>query len=728
MSHAAEAQRVADLWILPQAQPRAVARAKLRIGLHALVLVGAGVFPRQRLAARRIVRAPHAVLIAVEDHRRADVGRLDRHAQQRSLVHLVRRPPRLVRHVRRVFLARLFIAVLQPVVLVVAAAWVPEHVHVAVRVVAREEILVHQLRLRRIAGEGLFKPRGELRARDGRGLQNAIGIGPGPLQLGVVEPREDRVRERIVHLRIEDVRVSQALGLAPDLGDRNRLGVDAAHVLAPRLPEAVPHLTGNIEAPAIDAVARIAIAIGIHPSPGHIKDVLLRAGVEVPLLHRLVPVAPFAENLPELREIAVLSLPARPALKLAVAAKLSDEPGRVRRRLAALLEISEGPVLKAHVVPHAIEHDAQLARLRGGQELIHEVAIGLRPCPRRGILRLALRRAVVARVDRLARRRRVAQRLVDVAEVAGVVLVQASGLKDRVEIDRGDAKVRELAHLLLHALQIAAVAPVEDDFVQITTAALARVGVHRAAFLPRLQLARQHLVPVGGPRGHEDAAAVGVVRSNRVLESLWENLIPDGTLGPIGRLELGRDHEWKALGLEVRRSEVVRAADVGPELEARGPCGVVAARIAGHWHAPSVAILTDDDDINGSHIRRSRDAQVDEAKPSGDRRHMLGEARIVRQRGLARGGGGGRGRRRLLAGGHHLSSSEAGHARGRGEQDWERHAESVETSHLRRSVQMKSEEGVLRLALAALEFGEGTRRPRPFASTRTLVVRSTAGG
>ncbi len=60
-------------------------------------------------------------------------------------------------------------------------------------------------------------------------------------------------------------------------GHQVGLRVDLARVLTPVLPEGMGDAIGDIESPTINTVARIAIAIGIHPALGGGEDVFLRS-------------------------------------------------------------------------------------------------------------------------------------------------------------------------------------------------------------------------------------------------------------------------------------------------------------------------------------------------------------------------------------------------------------------------------------------------------------------
>ena len=111
-----------------------------------------------------------------------------------------------------------------------------------------------------------------------------------------------------------------------------------------------------------------------------------------------------------------------------------------------------------------------------------------------------------------------AEVLVHVPVVAGVVLVQAVGLEDRVQVDRRNAQPAEVGQRLPHALQVAAVAAVPDVAVEV--AALARLAV----------------VPLASPGD----GARRVVARVAVAEPLRQDLVPDGVLGPVGRDERRR--------------------------------------------------------------------------------------------------------------------------------------------------------------------------------------------
>ena len=92
---------------------------------------------------------------------------------------------------------------------------------------------------------------------------------------------------------------------------------------------------------------------------------------------------------------------------------------------------------------------------------------------------------------------------IDREVVVGVVAMVAPRGEDRVEVDRRDAEVGEVVEPFRHAVEVAPL-----------------VAVHGGRRVPRLQ-----------PRGLRHAPAAG--------EAIGEDLVEDGVLDPVGRVDVG---------------------------------------------------------------------------------------------------------------------------------------------------------------------------------------------
>src|ERR1700678_4454649 len=85
------------------------------------------------------------------------------------------------------------------------------------------------------------------------------------------EKSDTRTGELIVHHRVPHVSLKPALGVAPDLADNVRLGVDRTYARPEFTPESVVvDLVGDIEPPAVDAK--------LDPHPGDSPEKLAHLG------------------------------------------------------------------------------------------------------------------------------------------------------------------------------------------------------------------------------------------------------------------------------------------------------------------------------------------------------------------------------------------------------------------------------------------------------------------
>lgn len=112
------------------------------------------------------------------------------------------------------------------------------------------------------------------------------------------------------------------------------------------------------------------------------------------------------------------------------------------------------------------------------------------------------------------------------AVVDGIVAVVRAGVVNRVDVNRRDAEALQIVELLRDAGDIAAKEIIALPFIAIGSRRLAVVGRQRIPFavLDRLEAAC--------------IFARIVVALIAIKEAVWENLIADGFLGPIRRLEV----------------------------------------------------------------------------------------------------------------------------------------------------------------------------------------------
>ena len=161
------------------------------------------------------------------------------------------------------------------------------------------------------------------------------------------------------------------------------------------------------------------------------------------------------------------------------------------------------------MIEDAIEHDLESLAMRFGYKIQHEL-VGFRPFPRCGVLGF---------VDQFRQVASIAEIIVHMAVVGGVVLVQTGRLENRIQIEARNPEAAQIGKLFADALNVAAVAPV----VHVVAAPPACAG--RGAGSGSTPLHR----PRHGIRR--------VVRLIAVAEALRENLIPDRSLSPRRRLE-----------------------------------------------------------------------------------------------------------------------------------------------------------------------------------------------
>ena len=319
----------------------------------------------------------------------------------------------------------------------------------------------------------------------------------------------------VVHRGVEGSLVEEPAGFVPFLGHGVGLWVDRLHERVPVAPEGHGHLAGHVEPPAVDAVFRVAVAVGIHPPAGDVEHVGLRAGVEVFLRGVVGELGQRVHAPPAL----VLELVRR---RGGVVVLLDRVPLLIGRGLLLLAKIPEGEEVAAGVVEYAVEHHPHAPGV-GLLEELEEQPVGAGPLPRRGIARLPLhRREVAGGIGAEVR--------IDVMKGTAVVLVERAGVEHGVEIDRRHAEVLKVVESVDDALDVAAVAAVEDSVLEEVRA--------------DLLFPESAGIPVAGPRRHlpRDRNLIlerlprGVIGAVAIRESLGEKLIKHRVRDPVGHV------------------------------------------------------------------------------------------------------------------------------------------------------------------------------------------------
>ena len=213
------------------------------------ILIGAKVFPHHWLAVVWVVGAPHANFITGVNHRCANVGHL--HQRHQTLLCIVGGTG-LAGVVRIAFLLAIF--------LVVDAIGILCHARHAVGVMA-----VHQVH------HGVSAFRG---VRQAQFSQRAVQRGGRDLVGAIDDPVHQRLCEFVIHDGIECFAVQPLVRALPNFTGDVRIRIDAPNVLAPLVPERKWNFVGNIKTPSINAIARIAIPIRVHPAPSDFKEML----------------------------------------------------------------------------------------------------------------------------------------------------------------------------------------------------------------------------------------------------------------------------------------------------------------------------------------------------------------------------------------------------------------------------------------------------------------------
>ncbi len=153
------------------------------------------------------------------------------------------------------------------------------------------------------------------------------------------------------------------------------------------------------------------------------------------------------------------------------------EPIIIGRFLLILFDVPERPEVGADMIEDAV-YDLSHPHRVGFLYQLQKFFIGGSPFPRRRIVWIFLGHnlKVALRVG--------TEVAVYVSVVGGIVFVEGRRFKQRIEINRVDAKLMEVWQSIHHAFEIAAVSTVENNIIEIT----------RYLFLPRLQV-----VPVARP-------------------------------------------------------------------------------------------------------------------------------------------------------------------------------------------------------------------------------------
>lgn len=160
-----------------------------------------------------------------------------------------------------------------------------------------------------------------------------------------------------------------------DFGGEVGLWVDGFDEGAPLFPEAVWDAEGDVEAPAVDTIGGVAIAIGVHPAACGVKDVLARGGGDVVI------------DLEELGE-GIVAEPAAVfewGASSLIAPRFDDEPITVGGGLLVNDEVLERWGLLAKVVEDAVEDNADIIFFSFLEE-VQEEFIGGCPLPSGGVV------------------------------------------------------------------------------------------------------------------------------------------------------------------------------------------------------------------------------------------------------------------------------------------------------------------------------------------------------
>ena len=104
--------------------------------------------------------------------------------------------------------------------------------------------------------------------------QRAVQCGGRDLVGAIDDPSHQRLCKFVIHDGIESFAVQPLIRALPDFTGDVRIRIDAPNVLAPLVPEWKRNFVGNIKTPTINAIARVAIPIRVHPTPSDFKEML----------------------------------------------------------------------------------------------------------------------------------------------------------------------------------------------------------------------------------------------------------------------------------------------------------------------------------------------------------------------------------------------------------------------------------------------------------------------
>ena len=242
------------------------------------------------------------------------------------------------------------------------------------------------------------------------------------------------------------------------------------------------------------------------------------------------------------------------AERVRIVKRLHHVPVAVAGLVLVFHQIPEGEKVAPRVVEHAVEDHAHPALVRFGKHL-QEHLVRRRPLPRRGVASDLLfhDREVALRVGAEVR--------IDVMVGVPIVLVERTGVKQRIEINRVHPEVGDVVEFVEHALQVAAEAPVEHAVPE--------------KIRPDLQLPRGAFVPVVRPRRNPpprrrrdwplERIARGIVGLVAVAETLRENLVPHHILRPVRAIERDFCLRCRLGGLWGLRGLIRRLAAAGEQ-------------------------------------------------------------------------------------------------------------------------------------------------------------------
>ena len=161
--------------------------------------------------------------------------------------------------------------------------------------------------------------------------------------VGAIEdPLNSWLAEFVVHHGVERFSVKPRVGARPNFAGDVGVGIDPLYQRAPLMPERHGHFVGNIKPPSVNAVAWIAVSVGIHPALGDFKNMFARAFAGNAVL------VIFAESW----KFAI----AKPTLVFKGLPTFYIEPIRVRTGLAILLNIHKCWMSRPHMIEHAVNY------------------------------------------------------------------------------------------------------------------------------------------------------------------------------------------------------------------------------------------------------------------------------------------------------------------------------------------------------------------------------------